>query len=570
MKPKSIHRALVVVALCAGLVSCSKSVTSVRLVFEIQNVQLDQLVLTLKVGNAIKLSGMKIPVTPNRLIKTSDDFVIIFPDEDAGKLLQATVRGTWQGHEVARTVQSATLVKDQQLLMNVKMGPLSPDGGPDLGPDLGPDTRPDWPVPDLRPPDQGCVVGSARCNGNTLVECKVTDGGRGEVSRFCPLGCVTSPSTMCRELVPSNGISKTFLTSGKDDLVVSSGTVTINSDTGQIIGLSTSITPVLGKVTQTNGLSIRVLGFKSIQIRSGATVNVVGPNALALMASGSVSIEGTINVTGVGSTPGPGGGQGATSTSTTAGGPGAGNNGSTFAISSPTLNLVGGGGGGGHGGYGGEGGHGVYGVYSANGGLGGKPHGDKELTPLSAGGGGGLGGGSSGGVGGDGGGGGGAIQVVSAVSITIGKGSGLSGINAGGGGGGAASAVERGGGGGGGGGAILLEAPEVTLLAGGTIAANGGGGGGGSGATTGAKPGSAGELEAKVTAGGTPSSQGGKGGDGAAGTALPGDQGSAGQAAGGGGGGAGILRLNTHSGSAKINGSLSGLFSEGRITTNPP
>ena len=138
--------------------------------------------------------------------------------------------------------------------------------------------------------------------------------------------------------------------------------------------------------------------------------------------------------------------------------------------------------------------------------------------------------------GGAGGPGGGAGHVLAGVSISV-DGT----INASGGGG--AGALESAGGGGGGsGGMIVLEAPIVTGT--GTVFANGGGGGEGASTNSGnsgADP-TAPTMPAQGGRGGA--AQGGDGGNGSAGSTLAGQAGSNGfSAGGGGGGGAGLIRV---------------------------
>ena len=147
-----------------------------------------------------------------------------------------------------------------------------------------------------------------------------------------------------------------------------------------------------------------------------------------------------------------------------------------------------------------------------------------------------FGGGSPGGIGGGapdcqanemqkgrGGGGGGAIQISSAVDVTI-EATGAIDVGGGGGTGGCGSLASAGGGGGSGG-TIFLEAPSVTVL--GKLGANGGaGGGGGSGnGNNDGHDGANGALSTMPASGGgagaggfLSSSNGGDGGNGSAGT----------------------------------------------------
>jgi hypothetical protein len=197
-----------------------------------------------------------------------------------------------------------------------------------------------------------------------------------------------------------------------------------------------------------------------------------------------------------------------------------------------------------------------------------------------------FGGGSPGGIGGGaaqcgatemqkgrGGGGGGAIQISSAVEVTIEATGGID-VNGGGGTGGCGSLASAGGGGGtggcgslasaggggGSGGIVFLESPTVTVL--GKLAANGGGGGGGgsgNGNNDGAD-GSNGALSSMAAGGGNAgaggflsSSNGGKGGSGGAGMSGA-TRGENQQNGGGAGGGTGRVWLRTPAGMTPVIG----------------
>jgi hypothetical protein len=146
---------------------------------------------------------------------------------------------------------------------------------------------------------------------------------------------------------------------------------------------------------------------------------------------------------------------------------------------------------------------------------------------------------------GRGGGGGGAVQISSAVEVTIET---SGGINGGGGGGtGGCGSLASAGGGGGSGGIVFLEAPAVTVL--GKLAANGGGGGGGgsgNGNNDGHDGGDAG-LTASPAGGGAAGAGGflssSNGGDGGAGAAGQSGAGRGGNQANGGGAGGGVGRV---------------------------
>lgn len=297
--------------------------------------------------------------------------------------------------------------------------------------------------------------------------------------------------------------------------------------------------PTIERVAQDGAPELDVLVVGDFTVDEGAMVKTLGERPLVIVATGRVRIDGTIGVVPLGRPFLKAAAGGAVSSGPDGLGLGKGG-GSTAA----------GAGGAGHCG---AGGNGV--AQAGTAGLGGKPYGTPELRPLRAG----SSGGANGASANDGGGfGGGAIQITSAVSITIGA-AGV--INAGGGG-----AIESAGGGGSGG-SILLEAPNVTVA--GVLAANGGGGGHSYHATLGtaAEPGRASDQPA---AGGfcttTDCEAGAKpGGKGSAGTSANGADGevttgmnqSFNEESSGGGGGAGRIRINTTTGAAATTGTIS-------------
>jgi hypothetical protein len=305
----------------------------------------------------------------------------------------------------------------------------------------------------------------------------------------------------------------------------------------------------IGFVVRNN---VGVFRFKSLTIN--ATLDVRGPNPVALVALGDITINGIVDAQGSGSNgcgsgsdvrdPGPGGFAGGQSETA---GSGKGGGGSGSSVSSEES----GGGGAGHAATGGSGAKPTLHVTSP---AGGSITGDEQVTVLFGGAGGG-GGGSGGNSGGDGGGGGGAVQLVAGGTVRIAGAN--HGINASGCGGEGASDS---GGGGGAGGTILIEAPMI-VIDGAGIAVNGGGGGGAGSNDTDGQPGL---LASTAANGGNGSGTGGKGGA-AGGTAgLPGTY----NARGGGGGGAvGRVRLNTWDGSVTI---INGGFVSPSLADTPP
>lgn len=253
-----------------------------------------------------------------------------------------------------------------------------------------------------------------------------------------------------------------------------------------------------------------VFNFGVVNIPSGVTVTFTrnaDNTPVTILATGDVTINGTISVNGTNGSwalPGAGGpggfdgGQGGPVALIGKKGEGPGG----ASAGSPIISQSNGGGCGGGGGFAFSGGGG--GTYSgtALGGGGGAAYGNDRMIPFIGGSGGGGGGGTTSGtaayVGGGGGGGGGAILIASSGTITIGGG-----ITANGGGGAngeyfsgsSTNGYYGGGGGGGSGGSIRLVAN--TISGNGTLSAAGAGGG--QGFQTWGGSGSAGRIRLEYT-----------------------------------------------------------------------
>jgi autotransporter-associated beta strand protein len=221
---------------------------------------------------------------------------------------------------------------------------------------------------------------------------------------------------------PANGQLDPNAFNSLGTLNVSSGTLTINTDTLAMSGAA-SFAGV--SFNQNNGPQVAVFDFSSINIGSGVTVNLIGSRrTLALLSQGNATIQTTLTVsTFAGS-----------NVATLGGYPGG------FASVTSDGNYIGvtqngGGPGGGVGswnpgelaGFAGGGGHGGYGGYGGPGGLQGQAYGNL-FQNLQGGGGGGaavdaLGssgpGGSSGSGTAEAGAGGGALEVVAAGTLAV-------------------------------------------------------------------------------------------------------------------------------------------------------
>lgn len=384
------------------------------------------------------------------------------------------------------------------------------------------------PNPNYRPPgsdgsvDSVCTAKQAlRCDGPNLVGCN--EDGTSEVSQQCSLGC-NADMLRCIDVDPSNGLAKFLdVTAVQPDLNLGDA-ATIDTDTGEIVVGGTRMAAATDTATQSSAPNIRVVLVRSL---TSGDVVVMGKNALAVVSSGDIRIQGVF----------------AASAKRDTSGAGAFADGGCQGISPPVAsppNAYGGHGGGGFGSPGGAGGS----AQNANGfragGIGGNATGNASLVPLR--------GGCNGAISANG---GGAIQLVSRTKIVV---SGAVAAN---------GAVGRGGGSGGG---ILLEAPIVEVS--GRVVANGGAGLGC------LANGENGRLDAMPAMGGsgcTVESGSGAGGAGNVGATngLPMDAtASTGNVYGGaGGGGVGRIRVNAAPGGLRMNGIVSPNPSTGALGT---
>jgi hypothetical protein len=321
-------------------------------------------------------------------------------------------------------------------------------------------------------------------------------------------------------------------------LDTTAGTLTIG-------GAGQTIASVM--LAQAGAPELFIVFTDQLTVGSGFTLQITGNRAAVLVASGNVTIDGTIMAGAAAGQSGPG------ADNATACGSGLGTDGTAQVASNAATAGSGGSGGG----FGSAGGLGIN-VSTAPDlpAAGGVVNGNTQLSPLR----GGCRGGDGGlGTGGPAGGSGGAVQIVAGGVLTV-AGSGV--VTSPGGGGSSVTGQFSGGGGGGSGGAVFLEANSVTVT--GAVTANGGGGSEGTRGGTGAGVGVDGHIaDALPAAGGGGMSQGGDGGDGAAGAvaAADGQQGNndatRAAASGGGGGGVGRVRFRSVGSAANVTGVVS-------------
>ena len=293
----------------------------------------------------------------------------------------------------------------------------------------------------LTPDGASCAAGAAlTCAADTLTSCG--SDGISTVQTSCALGCAPGGALRCATFEPSNGLGSALADAGSAaDVVIPRGS-TIDTDTGVVRDAGSNVVAVATKlVSQTNGPKIRVLLGHSFSIDD---VRATGSDALAIVAAGQIHIVGRLDASADGSGSGPG------AVSGSAACVGASSVESVCVVDnlgSPCGDGAGGGGNSGPGGSGGGSGEDV------------GPAGGSTLATTA------LVGGCPGGLMNDdifsgdpqvfaGGAGGGAVQIVSAITVTL-DASGV--IDAGGGGGSGASV------GGGAGGLIVVESPTVSV-----------------------------------------------------------------------------------------------------------
>ncbi len=327
--------------------------------------------------------------------------------------------------------------------------------------------------------------------------------------------------------------------------LASSGTVTLNCGVSTFDSQNLTFGNWCGQIeptpvvrTQPGGPDLVILPLLGLTVAAGSTLDLLGNRPVILAVYGDAVIDGQVDASASGATPGPGG---------NASDCGNGGNGLHDATGDDGSN------GGGGGGFGSAGANGANGhqCTDCGGGSAGAVSGAATLVPLRGGCRGGDGGSSAGDA--HGGGGGGAVQISTAGALKV-----TGTVSAAGGGGRRGSNHEDGGGGGGSGGAVLLEGDSVSISSSARLTANGGGGASGND-TNGANGdhGDDGSQTGTSRAPGGTGDYGGDGGDGGASAGAP-TSGSEGQnectnwiivcleytpGAGGGGGGGGVGRV---------------------------
>lgn len=357
----------------------------------------------------------------------------------------------------------------------------------------------------------GCTPGATTCGSDTLLTCNAD--GKSQTMTSCALGCATD-GTRCLTFEPSNGLGPALAAAGGEPDVVLPKGVHIDTGTGTITNSGGIAIPVQSLVVTEGGSAIRAFYAKSFVIDDAT---VTGPDAVAFVAAGDVTVQGAVDASGTGLTGGPGA---QASTAACSGHSGQ---------SQPcevTFTCDGGGGAG----------NATAGT-SGGGGTGAAGAAQTGFAPLVGGCPGGSGLDSSGALVGSGGGGGGAMQLVSATRIVV-TGSALIDVGAGGG---------DPFGGGGSGGNIVLEAPQVSIEGAAAIVGNGGAGGG----CSASGPDATRDMNPAVGPGPCGNHNTDGGGSGGTVTVAPTTSGHQG----GGGGAVGRLRIATKNGTAAVSSS---------------
>jgi len=417
---------------------------------------------------------------------------------------------------------------------------LEDSGSPD------PSTCADGLVTGLEGCDDGNLLGGDGCGSTCAVEPQFACSG--EPSACAPI-CgdnVKLPAEECDDGNASSGdgCSATCTREFVPSHVALSAYKPEAPDLQDVTGINTTTMIIQKGAVQAEGLSFVADANNRAVLSVGKwTVNkpmiVRGDRPLVVVAAKEIVVQGLMDGSAYGVIPGPGGGaatvvrsgdggngfQGGGGTSSGGGGAGFGTKGGTGGTTSEPL-------------FGGPEGS-VYGLNLTDF-QGGSKGGNAGVSFCSG----------SFGRNGKGGAGGGAIQLSSAVSVTIEVAGGIT-VSGGGGEGGCSGGYA--GGGGGSGGLIFLEAPAVTVA--GWLTANGGAGGSGSISNANSNYGADGARNSAVPAlgGGAPSGEGnpGKGGNGGTLTAPP-ENGGPGSSAGGGGGAVGRIWVRTRGNNALV------------------
>ncbi|CAN5464319.1 hypothetical protein BH11MYX1_BH11MYX1_48550 [soil metagenome] len=149
-------------------------------------------------------------------------------------------------------------------------------------------------IPNDCPPERcGCTPGASVCNVDELTTCNA-DGNSATVAA-CALGCAVD-NTRCATFAPSNNLGDALAAAAAEpDIDIPAGAV-FDVATGELRdsgGLRLPIKSIL--VQQLGGVDIRVFIAKSFKIHDVMIADNTDVRSIALVATGSVSIDGFVN-----------------------------------------------------------------------------------------------------------------------------------------------------------------------------------------------------------------------------------------------------------------------------------
>ncbi|MFO0729200.1 MAG: hypothetical protein U1E65_35805 [Myxococcota bacterium] len=497
--------AVCVLAMLAGCAKdkCVGEPASFELSVSLQNASLAARARTLRVAVLVNDSGWKKEIPLGSSFGDGSTALAIVIDPPPSGAYQLTVEATAvdeQGAALAsaqRTVQ-ATADGCNRVVLDLSASDLPDAGAGDAMPlDAAPDSGSDAGIvdPDAADPDAGVDTG-VQDTGEVPDTGVAPDTGEVPDTGVAPDTGVTPDAGPAPDAA---GTAFPYTPANFDPnaltplvgLTIDCGTVTFDSTTLSFMNFCGGTQPIaVATTTRFGARPIAIIPASRLEIGGGSTLRLIGDKPVVLAIYGNAQIEGLVDASASGTSPGAG----ASTNPDCATGTGQ---------SAPTPGH-GGGGGGAYVSAAGAGGRGS--DFSAGGLAGTQGAASTEPLRCGCGGGNGVTGSANAGLGGAGGGG---VQISAAGDLDL---VGAGGVAAGGGGG--AGGTSRGGGGGGGsGGMILIESVNTHIS--GLLIANGGGGGGASESNLSGGPGQDGVRANPAGGSSAIPSHGGNGGRGA-------------------------------------------------------
>jgi hypothetical protein len=152
-----------------------------------------------------------------------------------------------------------------------------------------------------------CQAGQTVCANGEVQTCDAN--GSVTSSETCPLGCFES-EPRCRKVDPSNGLAQFVdMVAAPPDFESGSGNVQIDTGTGSVkVGATDVSLPNFLLTAPLHGQAIRVIVVHDFHVAANATLYTIDSTtrtnstaALAIIASGSITIDGTLNANNGGS-----------------------------------------------------------------------------------------------------------------------------------------------------------------------------------------------------------------------------------------------------------------------------